>query len=668
MELGTFYPVVSADDAYAEIDNNITMGDFSNGYSYYTYGYDSGMDWDVHFACRFLSVNIPKGATITGCFMRAYAGYSLSTEANFVLHCKALDDGTQPDENVSWWTTNLTTGTDWLTAAAQIAATQYDTPDFISELQAIVDRNGWSSGNAVTVLIKNKTLGTGGNRSGYFINYSGGTRKAELHVTWTEPVVPQEYNEEVDENIDFYDMSFNDNDAQLGPVINDELGLTDDPSYTLEMVQSIIDEFLSLMDYQELIWTFSDHSEFDDDVIDGLSSVDNPVCYLGITSSIDESLDLIDSQDIVWLKSILETFDLSDGTVTGWFKELIETLFIYDAIKHGWRVTAGSSLILADSIQTILGIIVDEWINFIDIQSNNWNGREIISEDVTLYDIARAAKIYADSLSDTVNIADVSTYGLTITVLEYLGFTELANAMRTSVMVVSDSINVTDNPMLALPLSVESILSVVDLSTLAVQFLSSVQSDLSLTDVSSLIKRISNTVTDPIVFVDTITSHAHLYSLIYDTLALNVIVELDGEVWECYTLNTPKFHPSMYSGFDFNSYCVFNNRAFGANDTGIYELTGDNDVGDVIHTGVILSQTDFGSPNQKRFRRGYLGITGDNPVMVFECEDGRREVYDIDTEGKVVASSELKSKKWVLSIAEFDTLDHLKLIPIILTK
>ena len=57
-------------------------------------------------------------------------------------------------------------------------------------------------------------------------------------------------------------------------------------------------------------------------------------------------------------------------------------------------MTAESSLILTNIIETILGIIVDEWINFIDIQSNNWNGREIISEDVTLYDIAGFAKIY----------------------------------------------------------------------------------------------------------------------------------------------------------------------------------------------------------------------------------------------------------------------------------
>jgi len=175
-------------------------------------------------------------------------------------------------------------------------------------------------------------------------------------------------------------------------------------------------------------------------------------------------------------------------------------------------------------------------------------------------------------------------------------------------------------------------------------------------------------VAESLVLTETVSIHAHLYNAVYETLHMNVVVEIDGEIWECYVLNTPKFHPSMYSGFSFNSYCVFEGRAYGANDTGIYELTGTTDAGSTIHTGAILHETDFGSPNQKRFRRGYLGITGTAPVMVFEDENGRREAYTIDTEGKVVASSDLKGKSWKLSIADFDELSTTKLIPVILTK
>ena len=470
----------------------------------------------------------------------------------------------------------------------------------------------------------------------------------------------------VNDSLDLADVPSD--ELPMNPLITDELELADETTYDLAMAQSMIDEFLLLMDSQELIWEFSDHSAYDDEVLESLVAEDSQSTFYAPGPAISEDLDLADSQDLAWLDSILENFDLSDETGVGWLKELIETLFVYDEVRHGWAVTAESSLILTDAIETLLGIIVDEWITFIDIQSNNWNGREIITEDVTLYDIAGFAKIYADSLTDEINIADVSTYQLTITVLEYLGFTELATALRTAAEAVSDSIDIADSSALAFPQSVESILDVVDLSAVAVQFLHSVQSDFNLADVSSLIKRFSDTLSDPIVFVDTITSRATLYSLIYDTLRLNVLVDLEGEFYECYVLNTPKFHPSMYSGFDFNSFCVFENRAFGANDTGIYELTGDTDAGNTIHTGIIFSNTNFDLPNQKRFRRGYLDMSGTSPKMILETEGGQRQAYAIDEQGKMVASHELKSKSWILSVADFETLSSMKLIPVILTK
>ena len=91
------------------------------------------------------------------------------------------------------------------------------------------------------------------------------------------------------------------------------------------------------------------------------------------------------------------------------------------------------------------------------------------------------------------------------------------------------------------------------------------------------------------------------------------------------------------------------NRAFAANGPGIYELTGDTDAGTAIHSGVLMHNSDFGAPHQKRFRRGYLGISGGSPVMVLETEDGGRLAYTIDNNGKAVFSHEQKSKKWTLT-------------------
>jgi hypothetical protein len=149
---------------------------------------------------------------------------------------------------------------------------------------------------------------------------------------------------------------------------------------------------------------------------------------------------------------------------------------------------------------------------------------------------------------------------------------------------------------------------------------------------------------------------------------LNVVVELDGEVWECYVLNTPKFLPSIYSGFNFNSYCVFQNRAYGCKADGIYELTGDTDNGTIINTGVQLSETKFGLPNQKRFRKAYIGVSGTTPLLTMETETGETKTYSIDTDGEVDASRSLRSKKWKLTVTDFESLDFIKLVPIVLAK
>jgi hypothetical protein len=255
-----------------------------------------------------------------------------------------------------------------------------------------------------------------------------------------------------------------------------------------------------------------------------------------------------------------------------------------------------------------------------------------------------------------------------VLVLEYLRFVDLATVVRKSGLSVAESMAFTDASSRGFDKAVESILTAVDVSSVVVTFLRSIAESLGVADTSSFTKKLGLSIGESLVIAEAVTSHGHLYNALYDTLAMNVLVELDGEIWEAYVLNTPKFLPSMYSGFGFNSYCVYEGRAFGANDTGIYELVGDTDAGEKIHTGVILSETDFSSPNQKKFRRGYLGISGDAPVMVFETESGQRQVYAIDTQGKVVFSSELKSKKWKLSIADFDTLESVKLIPVVLTK
>jgi hypothetical protein len=387
--------------------------------------------------------------------------------------------------------------------------------------------------------------------------------------------------------------------------------------------------------------------------------------------SISESLVMTDSDPLGRLFAYLsnsESLVIADAPALAFGLTLTDVLFIYDALTHGWKVTTTESLVLTDSLSEVLGVMISDWITLVDSQSNNWNGADTINDSVYLYDLADKYFTISDTVNESVELADTTTYKLTIAVLEYLGFTELASAMRTTAATVSESLSLTETQSYAWAELIQEALTVVDTYTVIATFVDVVQESLNAADTVSLINRLGLSLNESLVFTETVTSKGTLYNAVYDTLKMSVTVELGGEVYECYVLNTPKFMPSMYSGFNFNSYCVFENRAFGANDTGIYELTGATDAGSTIHTGAILSQTDFGARNEKRFRRAYLGISGSAPVMIFETEEGARQVYNIDSEGKTVISHELKSRKWKLSIADFDELDTIKLIPVILSK
>ena len=74
---------------------------------------------------------------------------------------------------------------------------------------------------------------------------------------------------------------------------------------------------------------------------------------------------------------------------------------------------------------------------------------------------------------------------------------------------------------------------------------------------------------------------------------------------------------TQYSNYDFNSLCVFNGVALGANSDGIFSLdTADNDNSVDIDAIVELPITDFGTINPKRFRRLYFGYESGGDLAV----------------------------------------------------
>lgn len=101
---------------------------------------------------------------------------------------------------------------------------------------------------------------------------------------------------------------------------------------------------------------------------------------------------------------------------------------------------------------------------------------------------------------------------------------------------------------------------------------------------------------------------------------------------------------SQYCGFNFNSFCKIGEKYFGASDTGIYDLTGDDDAGVFINAFFELVLSDFGISNIKRIRSAYVGGESDGELtLTLKDDENNSRSYALNlTSGNVQSSGKVK--------------------------
>ena len=126
--------------------------------------------------------------------------------------------------------------------------------------------------------------------------------------------------------------------------------------------------------------------------------------------------------------------------------------------------------------------------------------------------------------------------------------------------------------------------------------------------------------------------------------------------------------PSIYSNYNFNSYCEYGGKYYGANDDGIAELIGLTDNGDEIHTGLKIGPTNLGSLLKKRLRSVYLGAYNNDAKI--KVEIGREGFLTSGTfatpNGKASISRDLYGEEITLHISDFDEISIVEILPVIL--
>jgi hypothetical protein len=452
-------------------------------------------------------------------------------------------------------------------------------------------------------------------------------------------------NASFNDNIGDFDESATANDEFDVPNIDgiDEAATSDDAisvtgTYNAEMYEETLShaEILGTVYYVETI-------------SDGFGSADTLGTALLYYKTNDDTFLLVDEST----GSIVKIGSISDG------------FMIYDTPRPDWQKTILDTFDAADLSTKILGFVNPDSLTATDTPVSMWHGVEQVSETPFIYDSNVYAQ-YLKSIADTFAATDTVNLLLTLSISDWLTLRDSLNSKE--FISLSETFDLADSPTRWWDKSIaESLVSTDSLTELG-SFGLAISDAFTIADAITRNYLIRDTIADTFALADSQDIHSHLYSTLADSLDLSILITLTGDTYECWVLNTPKFYPSVYSGFNFNSFCTFNGRAYGANSTGIYELTGTTDSGTAIKTGVVLPKSLLGIPTAKRLLKAKLGVTGTTPVLILEVENGTRKTFPISTFKIADGNRDVKGREWTVSVTDFDTLDSISLTPQVLPR
>lgn len=141
-----------------------------------------GAAYDYEIWTRFTGVTIPSGATIDSAKLRLTSSVNVGGTHEVTIRMEDADDAAILSNYSDMVGRDRTSQSQNWTIPVLSAGVQYDTTDFTSVLQEVIDRPGWASGNAVQVFTRH----TGSS------NYDKAFASYE-HASFTGPQLLVEY-------------------------------------------------------------------------------------------------------------------------------------------------------------------------------------------------------------------------------------------------------------------------------------------------------------------------------------------------------------------------------------------------------------------------------------------------------------------------------------------
>ena len=198
---------------------------------------------------------------------------------------------------------------------------------------------------------------------------------------------------------------------------------------------------------------------------------------------------------------------------------------------------------------------------------------------------------------------------------------------------------------------------------------------LALDDTPAINGAFQITVLDEVGFADAASVGQILNILINERVSFAISVEINGELYYAWVVNTETLDTTQYSNYGFESFCELDGEYFATDGASIYRLSGDDDAGAAIDAEISLGATDFGSAFQKGVQDVFFGFASDGKLLLKVVTDEQVENwYELDdTEGgvhgaKLKVGRGLKARYWRFKVrnvkgSDFE-LDSIRMVPV----
>lgn len=190
---------------------------------------------------------------------------------------------------------------------------------------------------------------------------------------------------------------------------------------------------------------------------------------------------------------------------------------------------------------------------------------------------------------------------------------------------------------------------------------------------------------DKIAIENTTLSVAEAFNTMRSGVQCALRFTIDNGEYVAWVMNTESKGLSRYTNYPFNSFMKVGGRYYGATDTGLYALEGEDDAGEDINVAMRLGLNAYGTQRYKRMPTFYVGFRSDGDLLlkavVSDVVDGERVAHSYRLrstnaqnmrDGRRPIGRGLEAVYWDFVIENIDgadiEIDVIEMLPMVLTR